>query len=435
MEPVKSDNEIELQKQLLLFGKFVPHKILSLIRKQNVMDVQVGDQVELKLTILFLDIRNFTSFSETLTPHDNFAFINNFIKQLEPVIIAHHGIVDKYIGDAIMVLFPTSADDAVRCSIEIQRQVDEYNLGRNRAGYHPIRIGIGLNSGISILGTIGSENKMEGTVISDAVNLASRLESLTKEYGSKLLISEHTLYSLSDISSYQLRFIDRTLVKGKKHPQSIYDIFDNDEPGLKQRKIDNLKYFEDAVAHYHYKDIDTAFLLLEKYLIDVPEDQAARLYYERCNMYRQNGHHEGALELSEQIEWSIDYDIGVSAVDVQHRNLYRNVIKLSHCVDYDDGQDRIICIVHFIDKYVKEHFTTEEAIMQKYNYPFLQHQREQHAQFFRVFELLKKEITDKDLSRYYLKFRVQLLLIDWLINHTQREDRHFGRYLRFNNLL
>ena len=137
-------------------------------------------------------------------------------------------------------------------------ELELFNLELAGQGLSPIRIGIGLNTGISMLGTVGGANKMEGTVISDAVNLSSRLESLTKTYGAPLLISEHTLYSLDDASLHFIRFLDRVLVKGKSRPQCIFEVFDADPPGMRQAKMETLILFEEALACYHYRDMDRA---------------------------------------------------------------------------------------------------------------------------------------------------------------------------------
>ncbi|MEM7018537.1 MAG: adenylate/guanylate cyclase domain-containing protein, partial [Pseudomonadota bacterium] len=207
------------------YARFVPHEFLQFLNKDSVVDVELGDHVQKEMTILFSDIRGFTSLSETMTPDENFRFINSYLSRMEPVIAGHSGFIDKYIGDAIMALFPTSADEAVRGSIDMLHSLSDYNEGRERAGYPLIKIGIGLNTGPLMLGTVGGKNRMDGTVISDAVNLASRVEGLTKTYGTALLITEWTYQRLYDVSQYQTRVIDRVRVKGKTEPVTVYEIF------------------------------------------------------------------------------------------------------------------------------------------------------------------------------------------------------------------
>jgi len=177
--------------------------------------VQLGDQVQQEMSILFYDIRDFTTLSETMTPEQNFKFINSYLSRLEPVILENHGFIDKYIGDAIMALFSGNADDAVNAGVGMLQSIVKYNQHRANSGYPPVKIGIGINTGSLMLGTIGGHSRMDSTVISDAVNLASRLENLTKTYGVSLLISYHTFASLSDPMQYKMRLIGRVKVKGK----------------------------------------------------------------------------------------------------------------------------------------------------------------------------------------------------------------------------
>jgi class 3 adenylate cyclase len=175
------------------------------------------------MTILFSDIRNFTTLSEAMTPDENFAFINAYLERMGPVIRDHNGFIDKYIGDAIMALFE-SADDAVRAGIAMLATLEAFNAERGAKGRAPINIGVGINTGTLMMGTIGEKHRMDGTVISDAVNLASRVESLTKTYHVGLLISQHTLQSLSNPKVYDIRPVDDVVVKGKTHPVTIYEV-------------------------------------------------------------------------------------------------------------------------------------------------------------------------------------------------------------------
>jgi class 3 adenylate cyclase len=170
----------ELVQLKKAYERFVPREFLNLLDKQHMIDVQLGDQVEKEMTVMFSDIRGFTTISEDMEPQEIFDFINNYLGQMEPIILKHHGFIDKYIGDAIMALFPTTVDDAVRGSISMLQTLNQYNNLLQRAGYPAIKIGIGLNTGPLILGTVGGQNRMDGTVISDAVNISARIENLTK---------------------------------------------------------------------------------------------------------------------------------------------------------------------------------------------------------------------------------------------------------------
>ncbi|MDD3741311.1 MAG: adenylate/guanylate cyclase domain-containing protein, partial [Bacteroidales bacterium] len=254
----------DLKEQIASEGRFVPYTMLNLLGKDNIQDINLGDQTEKELTILFADIRDFTPLSETMTPKENFDFINSYLHQMEAIITSHGGIIDKFLGDGIMAVFPTWPDSAVNCAIIMLQQLEKFNKKTATKGIPPIRIGIGLNTGLCMLGTIGGPGRMECTVISDAVNLASRLETLTKNYKVNLLIGENTFNSLQDSKMFSLRFIDRVLVKGKSQPQSIYEVYDTDSYKSKRIKTKTKRWFEEALAYYHYKEIGTAKTLLQK---------------------------------------------------------------------------------------------------------------------------------------------------------------------------
>jgi DNA-binding response OmpR family regulator/signal transduction histidine kinase/ligand-binding sensor domain-containing protein/class 3 adenylate cyclase len=267
------------------YSRFVPHEFLKFFNKDSIVDINLGDQVEREMTILFTDIRDFTSISEKLTPKDNFDFINNYLGQMEPVIHEHKGIIDKYIGDAIMVLFPTNADDALKGAIAMLQTLAKYNRILQYTEFDIMRIGIGLHTGKLMLGTVGGQNRMDSTVIADAVNLASRIEGLTKIYGVPLLISEHTYMRLADPSQYNIRVIDATKVKGKSEMVTIYEVFDADTPDSIALKNETIADFEPGFVLYHSGEIADAKPLFETVLQVNPHDTVAQVYLERCQEF------------------------------------------------------------------------------------------------------------------------------------------------------
>lgn len=206
------------------YSRFVPREFLSYLNKKSILEVELGDQVEREMTILFCDIRSFTELSETLSPEENFNFLNSYLKRMAPIISSHQGFIDKFIGDAIMALFPNHPEDAIRAAIEIQDKLVEYNQHRDKFGYRHIDLGIGIHTGKMMLGTIGIDNRMESTVISDAVNLASRLEGLTKIYQSKIIISKDTYERMTDCKDIVFRQLDIVQVKGKRKQVAIFEL-------------------------------------------------------------------------------------------------------------------------------------------------------------------------------------------------------------------
>jgi class 3 adenylate cyclase/HAMP domain-containing protein len=278
----------KLEQHNRAYEKFVPHQFLSLLDKQSIIDINLGDQVEKELTVLFSDIRDFTAQSETLTPQENFDFINTYLGQMEPIIHQHHGFIDKYIGDAIMALFPTRADDAVCGSIAMLKTLMQYNKILQKAGFQALQIGIGLHTGPLMLGIVGGQNRMDGTVIADGVNLASRVENLTKVYNTPLLITEQTYLNLDEPLNYQIRVIDAVRVKGKSEVVTIYEVYDADFPENIALKNETKENFELGFVLYHSGEIIDSKENFKKVFDVNKKDKAAQVYLERCNHFQRS---------------------------------------------------------------------------------------------------------------------------------------------------
>jgi PAS domain S-box-containing protein len=277
----------ELQKALAAeekltdaYGRFVPHEFLHFLGYESILEVKLGDQVQKEMSVLFSDIRDFTSISETMNPAANFQFINAYLSRMEPAITDNFGFIDKYIGDAIMALFDGSADDAVKAGIAMLEQLNQYNISSHEPDRPPLEIGIGINTGSLMLGTVGGQSRMDSTVISDAVNLASRVETLTKEYGVSMLITHNTFIQLNYI--YDLRLIDRVAVKGKSRMVTVYEVFAADPPELRQKKLETKTIFEQALVLYNSDRCVEAIRLLSACLEINPNDKVAQIYMQRC---------------------------------------------------------------------------------------------------------------------------------------------------------
>jgi GAF domain-containing protein len=272
----------EVRKINQAYERFVPRQFLQFLRKSSIVDVQLGDQVQLEMSVLFADIRDFTALSETMTPEDNFKFINSYLSRMEPVISENYGFIDKYMGDGIMALFSGEADNAVKAGISMLQSLTEYNQYCANSGYAPIKIGIGINTGSLMLGTMGGQNRMDGTVISDAVNLAARVENLTKNYKVPLLITQHTYRRLINSSHYAIRSLDIVKVKGKSELVTVYEVFDTDIPEIKQAKLATKDIFEQGLSFYNQQNFTAASELFAKCLETCASDRAARIYLHRC---------------------------------------------------------------------------------------------------------------------------------------------------------
>ncbi|MCP4698116.1 MAG: PAS domain S-box protein [Gammaproteobacteria bacterium] len=260
--------------------RFVPHEFLKSLGHRSLMEVKLGDQVQAEMSIMFSDIRAFTDLSESMSPRQNFNFINAYLRRIAPVIRGNNGFIDKYIGDAVMALFPKTADDAVQAAIAVQQQIEQYNRQRRNKGYVPIATGIGLHIGKLILGTVGESHRMETTVIADAVNLSARLEGLTKRYGACIIISGSIMERMKKPEEH--RFLDRVRVKGKAEPLDIWEIYAGDPPPVAELKRKTKDNFEQGIHFYRTRQFSDAQRIFREVLRINGQDKAAVLYERRC---------------------------------------------------------------------------------------------------------------------------------------------------------
>ena len=272
------------------YQRFVPPQLLSNLGKESILEVKLGDQVDVEMSILFSDIRSFTSISETMTPAHNFDFVNAYLSRIGPIIRHNEGYIDKFMGDGVMALFQQTPNDAVTAAVAMQQELYRYNLTAAEDGRHAFKVGIGINTGQMMLGTLGEHDRMEGSVISDAVNLASRLEGLTKYYGTGILISQHTHQAL-DASQFCSREIDLVRVKGKDQPVAIHEIIDDRSDGAGAQKQASLKQFSQSLTLYRKQEFEAALAGFDSILATNPEDGPVGIYVERCRKLIASGWH------------------------------------------------------------------------------------------------------------------------------------------------
>jgi len=237
------------------------------------------------LAILFSDIRGFTTLSEHLSPHEIVESLNQYFGRVVDVIMKNRGLVDKYIGDAVMAFFGAPAEDTQSClhsvlaAFDMLDQLEEFNQWQTEHDRSPVHIGIGINYGPVTIGNIGSEQKMDYTVVGDMVNVASRLEGLTRYYDQPLLVSESVRRRLHP--GIPCRFIDRVQVKGRSGGLAVYTA----RRELTEAETSAWKLHEEAIVHYYDRDFARAARGFEQVIDVLPDDPIALFFLQRCKQY------------------------------------------------------------------------------------------------------------------------------------------------------
>ena len=279
--------------------QFVPFQFLELLDKKTIVDIQRGDQIQLDISVMFSDIRDFTTLSEEMGPAATFGFINRYLAHMEPSIVDNQGFINEFLGDGIMALFHTGADAALDAALGMLERLESFNAELIAEEKAPIAIGIGMNSGPLMLGTIGGARRLSCTVIGDPANVAARVEGMTKLYGASLLISQQTRERLSDADRYLLREVDLVRAKGKLKPIKIFQVMDAESDDVKERYAQTRDGFAEAMTQYRAAEFQQAARGFSACAKIWPEDKATMLYLERCalRMARPDPHWDGITSL------------------------------------------------------------------------------------------------------------------------------------------
>ena len=288
IEEVKA-REDAMRRIYEVTNKFVPHEFIGSLGRNVITDIQLGDKVEKIVTVLFTDIRDYTTLSEQMTPEENFSFVCSFNAQMGPIIRAHRGFINQYLGDAIMAIFPQHSSDALHAAIEMQEAVHQLNANRSRSGMPLIRIGVGMHTGPLIMGITGDHERLDAATISDTVNTASRLEGLTKVYGVNILLSEACVNNLTNADEFHFRQLGLIQLKGKFAPVSIYECFNGIDEKDFNKKLSALPFYKEGVFDYFNKSFKEASDKFIRALEIHPEDKTAKLFLGKANLYLDKG--------------------------------------------------------------------------------------------------------------------------------------------------
>jgi adenylate cyclase len=282
--------------------KFVPREFIRSLGKEVITDVRLGDQAERVVTVLFSDIRDFTTLSEQMTPTENFIFVSSFNELMGPVIRRHHGFINQYLGDAIMAIFPGSADDAMYAAVEMQIALNELNLERKSKNQIPIQIGIGMHTGPLIMGITGDALRLDATTISDTVNTAARIENLTKHFKSGIILTNQTLQQLSNPGNFKLRHLGMVKVKGKKNLLSVHECFSGNEQQHQQMKLATLSAFSDGISYYLDKSFEKAVSAFQAVVDTDATDLTAKIFLRKATKYLNADVPENWMAIEENLQ-------------------------------------------------------------------------------------------------------------------------------------
>ena len=408
--------------------RFVPSRLLRLIGVGDVTAATLGAHAETRATVVFADVRNFTRISESQESAETFAMLNEVFAALERSIAVHGGVVDKFLGDGVMMLF-REPGDAVAAAVAIVRDLRAFNVGRAQRGAPAISMGIGVNTGIVSVGVVGTSERRETTVIGDAVNVAARVQGLTRVIGCDVLIDEATHLHLGDAALAGCRFADRLMVKGRMRPVSVYEAFDGDVAALREAKAASAARFNHATALFHLGRTADARALFEACLALAPDDAGAAYYLRRIDARLAPATLEVAgIEGGDgAFRWLPDYDTGNPRVDADHHALVAIYERLRGAVS---GRDRaeIEGVLRALDAYARDHFAMEEGLMRDAGYPLVTEHLEEHALYLARLARLETRLLDPRIDVDVLHFDIELFLQDWLVAHSTKLDKHFVVY-------
>ncbi len=265
--------------------RFVPSQFLESLGHRDIAQVGLGEHVQKTMSVMFADLRSFTPLAERLDARSVIELLNRHFQRMEGAISQVGGFIAMFAGDEIMALFDSSGDAAVRAGIEMSRALDEFNRRSAKLDQPTLQMGIGINSGSVVLGTVGGRGRIQCSVVGDTVNLASRIEQLTKLYGGRCLISEHTVRTLTEPDAHAIRLVDRVAVAGKSTPVDIYEVIDAETPARRAAKFATRKLLQAGIESYFGADFNKALRLFEQVCTVDPHDAVPSLFAERCSRY------------------------------------------------------------------------------------------------------------------------------------------------------
>jgi len=265
--------------------RFVPSQFLESLHHRDIARVDPGDHVAKTMSMMFVDLRNFTPLAERLDARTVMDLLNRYFVSMEPQISQAGGFVDSFAGDQIKALFDAPPDAPVRAGVAMWRALEEFNRRSSELRQPELNMGIGINTGAVVLGVVGGPTRMQCSFIGDTANLASRIQDLTKVYHARVLIGGQTFRSLVEPDTFAIRMVDRVAVKGKSDPVELYEIIDADIAPRRAAKLATRGDLHSAMKRYFAREFASARTAFERVSREDPDDVVPSLFAERCARY------------------------------------------------------------------------------------------------------------------------------------------------------
>lgn len=283
------DSVSEIMKMNEAYFNFVPQQFLKLLEKDSIYKIKLGDSMKKDMSIMYSSIRSFQQLLQDNTPEENFNFINSYLSRFGPIIRDNNGIIEKYLGMDILALFPQNASDGLNAAVKMAEELVLYNKMHESTGQIPVEIGIGIYYGPLMVGIIGEEKRLEGTVLSDKGNTSEILTGLTERLSAQIIITDSILKNIKDSSCYKYRVLGFIVLPGKMEKVYIYDVYQSDNDHIKELKDKTKRVFEEGIRLYqegHFYDSRERFVEVIK---QNEYDKAAKLYFYLSDDYYRKG--------------------------------------------------------------------------------------------------------------------------------------------------
>lgn len=382
--------------------------------------------IQKEMIVVSIQLKNLDELTNKLNSKALVELLNECFILFYEFITKNNGFILQYVQSELIALFPFSQVDGLNSSLSILQKVMHINNQKKQEDIPSVSFGIGVDKGYITLGVIGEPNCQQVIGLGDAIGVASKLASVSKDYKSSFVVSETIYFGLDKSNDYLIRFIDR--IQAKPNHISIFEIYNHEPPQIIQKRKEHAKLFENALALFHSGDIKTSEIRLKQYNLMVPEDYIAILYLERCKkdiIYQS----KGSSVFQRKIMWSDYLSVYYEPIDNQHKELIGRVSNFLQNIKDGKASDETLKILSFLEDYTVKHFSTEEKIMVKNEYPFYEEHKKQHEIFINELNTIKTTGLKQEKIDFHLMLRIESQLVNWIINHICITDKKLGNFL------